>query len=167
MKPKANNNTILYRFNSEFNLETKLKLKIEINCREHFHVFPWKSFPFEIENGWFKGAVNITTYDIHELLGTKLSALYQRRKGRDLFDLYYASQQLTLDLDKVVKTYNEYMRFVVKTSPTQKQFLLNIEEKELNADFLGDMEGLLRTGITYDKKKALEWLKNEVISLIK
>jgi len=166
VKPKLNNNTILYRFNSEFNPETKLRLKIEINCREHFHILPWKSFPFEMKNGWFNGTVEITTYDIHELLGTKLRALYQRKKGRDLFDLYYASQLIKLDLNKVVDIYHEYMRFVVKTSPTQKQFILNIEEKELDSDFLGDMDGLLRPEITYDKAKAFDWLKKDIVPLI-
>ena len=36
---------------------------------------------------WFTGAAKVLTYDLDELLGTKLRALYQRKKGRDLFDL--------------------------------------------------------------------------------
>ena len=32
------------------------------------------------------GKCEITTYSLNELLGTKLRALYQRKKGRDLFD---------------------------------------------------------------------------------
>lgn len=36
VKPKANNNTILYRFYSEYSPDIRLRLKIEINCREHF-----------------------------------------------------------------------------------------------------------------------------------
>lgn len=31
------------------------------------------------------------SYDIHEMLGTKMRALMQRTQGRDLFDLYHAA----------------------------------------------------------------------------
>lgn len=163
VKVKANNNTILYRFNSEFNPETRLKLKIEINCREHFHVCPWKSFPFEMKNGWFSGSTSITTYEVHELLGTKLRALYQRRKGRDLFDLYYASQKIPFDADKILEVYQKYMDFVVTKPPTYKEFIMNLDGKQNNPEFTGDIEGLLREGVDYDESKAFEWIRNEVL----
>ncbi len=167
IKQKQNNNTILYRFNSEFNHGVRLKLKIEINCREHFHVFPLKSLPFEISNTWFSSSAEITTYEVLELLGTKIRALYQRRKGRDLFDLYYASQRLELDYEAILYTYSEYMKLDCGTIPTQKQFLSNINEKEVHPDFYGDMEGILRLGVTYNQKQAFEWLRDEIISKMK
>jgi predicted nucleotidyltransferase component of viral defense system len=49
-----------------------------------------KKHKFSVENQWFSGDCEITTYYLEELLGTKLRALYQRRKGRDLFDLWKA-----------------------------------------------------------------------------
>jgi predicted nucleotidyltransferase component of viral defense system len=67
-----------------------MRLKIEINTREHFNVLGIKKIPFKVENTWFKGECNLSGYELEELLGTKLRALYQRRKGRDLFDLYWA-----------------------------------------------------------------------------
>lgn len=36
--PRKDNNTIYYRFESEFPPIQKLKLKVEINCREHFSI---------------------------------------------------------------------------------------------------------------------------------
>lgn len=156
VKPKANNNTILYRFTSETGV--RLKLKIEINCREHFNILGWRSFPFQMESEWFSGKCEITTYQLEELLGTKLRALYQRKKGRDLFDLYYAHQHSKLDLDKVLQCYREYMEFVVGKPPTVKQFLLNLEEKKTSSLFNGDMEGLLRESIEYDQNEAFEWI---------
>ena len=45
---------------------------------------------FKVESGWFTGVAQLTTYHLEELVGTKLRALYQRKKGRDLFDLYLA-----------------------------------------------------------------------------
>ena len=48
----------------------------------------------------------------------------------------------------------------------RKEFLMNIEEKEKNSGFTGDMEALLRSGITYNQEVAFEWLKNELIEKI-
>ncbi len=167
VKPKAHNNTILYRFNSEFNPDTRLKLKIEINCREHFNVLSWKQVPFEIQNGWFSGSALLTTYDLEELLGTKLRALYQRRKGRDLFDLFYASQNFDIEYDKMIDVYNTYMKFSDNKPPTYKQFLSNLNEKENNLEFSGDISGLLRDGISYNEPAAFEWFRNSILERMK
>ncbi len=77
--------TLTYRFESEDGLP--LKLKVEINSREHFSDHGFQQVPFAVESRWFTGNTEILTYSIDELLGTKLRALYQRKKGRDLFDL--------------------------------------------------------------------------------
>lgn len=155
-----------YRFSSEYE-EIRLRLKLEINCKEHFNVLEWVEFPFEINNPWFSGKTNIRTYDINELLGTKLRALYQRKKGRDLFDLEYARLNKEIDLNKIIDCFNKYMNFAVGTIPTQKQFLLNIEEKEHDNDFLTDMDGLIRTGINYHQKDAFEWVKDELLTRLR
>lgn len=166
VKSKANNNTILYRFNSEYSPAIRLRLKIEINCREHFNVLGWKIFPYEVKNDWFSGKTDITTYHIDELLGTKLRALYQRSKGRDLFDLYYANANLKLDYEKLFECYNAYMHFVVDKPPNKKKFLANLTEKQLNPDFIGDLEGLLRPEIKYDQDRAFKWV-TQLIEKIK
>ncbi|TVZ26650.1 putative nucleotidyltransferase component of viral defense system [Gillisia sp. Hel_I_86] len=156
----------LYRFNSEYE-EIRLRLKLEINCKEHFNVLPWVEFPFEIKSDWFEGKANIRTYNINELLGTKLRALYQRSKGRDLFDLDYSRLKMELNIEQIIKCFKEYTTFSTgNRPPSQKEFLLNIEEKEQDPNFTGDMEALLRTGIAYNQEKAFEWLKNKVIAKI-
>lgn len=163
VKQKANNNTILYRFNSEYNPDIRLRLKIEINCREHFNLLGWKAYPFEVQNEWFSGKCEITTYHLDELLGTKLRALYQRKKGRDLFDLYYASHHADLDYDRIIKCYKEYMAFAVGKPPSRKEFLRNMEDKKNSPLFIGDMEGLLNPNLQYDQGKAFEWLEKKII----
>jgi len=45
----------------------------------------------DIQSRWFSGGASILTYSLDELLGTKMRALYQRKKGRDLFDLWQAA----------------------------------------------------------------------------
>lgn len=163
VRQKLHNNTILYRFNSEYE-GVRLRLKLEINCKEHFNVMGKVEIPFSVDNKWFSGQANITTYHIHELLGTKLRALYQRKKGRDLFDLHFANQKLSLDLEAVVENFNRYMQFSAGRVPTRKQFLLNINEKRGSPVFSGDMEGLLLPGMAYNQHDAFEWLIEDVIS---
>ena len=90
VKQKAHNNTLVFRFQSEIPPVVPIRLKVEINTREHFNVLGLTQRNFKVENQWFSGDCKITTYHLEELLGTKLRALYQRRKGRDLFDLYKA-----------------------------------------------------------------------------
>ncbi|MGB6151047.1 MAG: nucleotidyl transferase AbiEii/AbiGii toxin family protein [Pricia sp.] len=154
----------LYRFNSEYE-NIRLRLKLEINCKEHFNVLPWVEFPFEVKSDWFTGGALIRTYNINELLGTKLRALYQRSKGRDLFDLDYSRLHLELDHELMLRCFNEYMAFSVGKPPSQKEFLQNIEAKENDPNFTGDMEGLLRPGIEYDQEGAFEWLKSDILNI--
>lgn len=163
---KGHGAKVLYRFTSEYE-GIRLRMKLEINCKEHFNVLDWVDFPFEMENEWFSGKADIKTYNISELLGTKLRALYQRRKGRDLFDLDYSRLNLKLDLDQIIHCFKKYIEFAThKKHPTQREFILNIEEKENNRDFIGDMEALLRPDIEYNHEDAFEWLKNELIEKI-
>lgn len=152
----------LYRFTSEYE-EIRLRLKLEINCKEHFNVLPWVEFPFKVQSDWFTGSAQIRTYNINELLGTKLRALYQRSKGRDLFDLDYSRLHLELDHNLILRCFNEYMAFSVGKPPSKKEFLLNIEEKAKDPNFIGDMEALLRSGVEYYQESAFTWLKNEII----
>lgn len=167
VKPTAHNNTILYRFTSEDPPQVRSRLKLELNCREHFTVLGWKSFPFKVKSEWFSGEADITTYSVDELLGTKLRALYQRKKGRDLFDLYYAEQHHKLDYDKLIHCYYEYMKFSVRKPPSQREFILNLEEKQSSPDFAGDMEGLLRPEIEYDQLEAFDWLMKKIVTKMK
>lgn len=153
----------LYRFTSEYE-GIRMRLKLEINCKEHFHVLDWKNLPLEIHNDWYQGKCNIRTYNINELLGTKLRALYQRSKGRDLFDLDYARRKVDVNIDEMILCFRRYIEFATKKkAPSQKEFLHNIEAKEIDSDFTGDITDLLRPGIIYDLKEAVQWLKEEVI----
>jgi len=156
----------LYRFTSEYE-EIRMRLKLEINCKEHFNVLDWVNFPFAVQSEWFEGNCEIRTYNINELLGTKLRALYQRSKGRDLFDLYYARQKAELNHEQIIHSFKEYTQFSTnKRPPSQKEFVLNLEEKAIDPNFKGDMEALLRKGIEYKQETAIEWLKDELITNI-
>ncbi len=163
IKQHIHNNTIIYRFDSETPPVVNLRLKIEINTREHFNVLGFQEFPFEMENPWFSGSCIITTYTLEELLATKLRALYQRRKGRDLFDLYWAMQHNSVDCEKIIACYHRYMDFSVEKPPTKKQVLLNLEEKMTDKEFLGDMQAIIRPGIDFDMSFAWDYIRERII----
>lgn len=130
-KQKRYNNTMLFRMELEIPPTIPLRLKIEINCFEHFNELGLVKVPFEMENSWFLRKCEITTYCLNELLETKLRALYQRKKGRDLFDLYVALSEASVDIDEILRCYSLYMLFVVQQPPTYKQFIDNLEEKNV------------------------------------
>jgi predicted nucleotidyltransferase component of viral defense system len=69
---------------------------------------------FGVDFRWFQGSAKIVTYELEELLGTKLRALYQRKKG-DLFDLAAALDATTVDPARIVEAFTTYIR--VSRSP--------------------------------------------------
>jgi predicted nucleotidyltransferase component of viral defense system len=50
--------------------------------------------------------------DIHEMLGTKVRARFQRKRGRDLFDLYWALTKAANPVDPsgIVESFQHYMK---------------------------------------------------------
>lgn len=144
-----------------------LHLKVETNCREHFTILGYKQFLFQVNSSWFTGACNITTYPLEELLGTKLRALYQRRKGRDLYDIYKALVQVTgMDKEALLQCYHAYMDFVVDEPPTQKVYLQNMEAKMQDDEFIGDIAALIRPTEKYDQATAFELVRTELLEKI-
>ena len=166
VEQSLHNNTIIYPFESEIAPVIKMKLKIEINTREHFNVLGIKPVNLQMDNGWFSGNCNIPTYELEELLGTKLRALYQRRKSRDLFDLHWAYQHHNINTAQLLHCYHEYMNFDVDHPPTQKMFIANMEEKMQDKDFTGDINVILRPGVEYDNEAAYEFVKRAVLEKI-
>lgn len=138
-------------------------MKVEINRKEHFNVLGLQKIDFSVTNQWYNGSCQVTTYYLDELIGTKLRALYQRRKGRDLFDLYKALNTGNLNCDKVLECYHKYMEFVVDNPPSKKEFLQNMEIKMQDDEFLGDTELLLRSEENFNPQEAYELIKNELI----
>ena len=157
------NNTIIYPFESEIAPVIKMKLKIEINTREHFTVLGLKEVNLQVQNGWFSKGCNIPSYELEELLGTKLRALYQRSKSRDLFDLYWAYQHHPVNTEKLLNCYRAYMDFDVEHPPTQKVFIDNMEEKMKDKNFTGDITVILRPGVEYDNEEAYKFVKEHVL----
>jgi len=145
--------TLYYRFDTTFTPVVGMRVKLEINTREHFAVHGFTSRTFEVANPWFSGSTKLSTYALSELLGTKLRALYQRKKGRDLFDLALGLDHVEVDPDRLVAAFEAYMRFG-ETPVTRAQFEANMAAKMGDETFLDDVQTLLRTDLEYDPKEA-------------
>ena len=77
--------TFSYRFTSEDAAGVRLRLKVEINSREHFSVYRLKAVPFSVASRWFEGSCGIQTYELDELLGTKLRGALPAQVGAGSF----------------------------------------------------------------------------------
>ena len=133
------------------------------NTREHFAIHGLKDIPFEVQSRWYEGKVDIPSYGLNELLGTKMRALYQRRKGRDLFDLAIALDHDDADPNTIIETFTAYMddggHAVSKT-----QFEDNLAAKMKNAQFTADIGPLLRDGYEWNLTAMAERITDDLIA---
>jgi predicted nucleotidyltransferase component of viral defense system len=154
--------TIYYRFETTFVPVVNMRLKIEINTREHSNVLGLTHSNYSVTNPWFTGKSEVVTYSLPELLGTKMRALYQRKKGRDIFDLWMALTQQNVDPKKIVRCFTEYMDHA-KSSATRAQFEKSMAGKMKDALFLNDIYPLLNPGLEYDIEQAWDLINESLV----
>ena len=118
--------------------------------------------PFSVTSRWFEGKCEIATYELDELLGTKLRALYQRKKGRDLFDLAIALQQNGVDPERIVTTFATYMDHGGH-NVTRALFEQNMHQKLTDPQFTADISPLPAHGYSWDMKKAADQIGKALI----
>jgi len=159
------NVTLRYRMESEIPPVIPLRLKIEINTREHFSVFGAGPHPLSVRSPWFEGRAEIQTYTMDELLATKLRALYQRRKGRDLFDLWIGVAIKAVDPQRVVQAFRRYLE-AEGSNVSRDAFEKNLAAKIQSRVFNDDLRPLLAPGTRYDAAKAAELVAGKLFSLL-
>jgi predicted nucleotidyltransferase component of viral defense system len=155
--------TLIWRVESEEGLP--LRLKVEINSREHFTVLGYQQFEFRMASRWYTGSALISSYRIDELLGTKLRALYQRKKGRDLFDLWQTAKTLAVNPETVVSCFLQYMEYE-EHQISRAEFEMNLFEKLDDSRFLDDISPLLTTGSSWDSKAAARYVLDSLVTLM-
>ena len=101
---------LIFHAQAEDGTAAPLRLKVEINTREtEVYDRPCSIF-YTVENPWFTGAADVPTYSREEMLATKLRALLQRDKGRDLVDLSHALVVFDgLDAGLVIEVFQRYL----------------------------------------------------------
>jgi predicted nucleotidyltransferase component of viral defense system len=118
-----------------------IRLKIEVNEVEITALDPVKSVPLKVENPWFSGAADIPTFSTEEVLSTKIRALLQRNKGRDLVDLAQALNVFpSLNVQRTVDMFVEYVKQkpIARWEAEKRMF-----EKLERRGFLADVHPLL------------------------
>ncbi|PWG61612.1 nucleotidyl transferase AbiEii/AbiGii toxin family protein [Spiribacter halobius] len=132
-----------FRAEAEDGSGVPIRLKIEINTRATEAFDAPTALPLEVVNPWFSGDAAIPTFSREEMLATKLRALLQRDKGRDLYDLAYALEVFEgLDVDRVVEMLGRYLdlagQAITRAKAQERMFA-----KLANPRFLLDMRPLL------------------------
>lgn len=115
-----------------------------VKQKKHNNTLVFKAQPTDMDAGGF------TRSAFAELAGTKQRAVYQRRKERDLFDLWKIISMLPeLDKGKVIESYERYLGFTASHLPTYKEFVLNMDGKLQDEEFLTDTEMILEPQVEY------------------
>lgn len=157
--------SLVYRFESEIPPARPLRLKIEVNTREHFTVLGFQTRPMAVANPWLTAKADVVTYQLNELMGTKLRALYQRCKGRDLFDLWLCLDQKLIEPQQVLACFLQYMDQAGR-AVTRAEFERNLHEKSIDRGFLTDIKPLLAAGVQYDASAALEAVRTSLVTIL-
>lgn len=145
---------LVFRFAPETDPQSTLKLKVEINTREHAGLNGTVLYPFAVESDWYRGKVEITSFGPDELFGTKLRALLQRNKGRDLFDLHHGLDQLSLDADKLIACFEHYL--ALEGHPISRAMAEQRMLQKLTGNLTEDITPLLPSGIEFTDVHAIE-----------
>lgn len=156
--------TFYFRFTAEGS-PAPVRLKVETNTREHFALYGLRKAPFKVVSRWFEGACDIQTYELDELLGTKLRALYQRKQARDLFDLEVALTRLPVDPQRIVSAFLEYMAHDGHPT-TRAQVEQNLASKMRDVAFLADLSPLLTSAEVWDPVTAEALVSQRLVSLL-
>ncbi len=161
---KERGTTLVYRFASEDPTPVRLRLKVEINTREH-RVLGVVRRAFSVPSRWFRGSADVVTYDLPDLIGTKLRALFQRKKGRDLFDVACAMKCEGFLVARAIAAFTTCMRSEGRVV-TRAAFEENLAEKVADPSFADDVRVLLRLGSDWDPSRAGEEVATRLLALL-
>lgn len=159
---------LVFKYAPEVDPQATLKLKVEINTREHEPLFGIKPYPFAVDSEWYRGTTEIASFEPEEVFGTKLRALLQRRKNRDLFDLHHGLEQLAMDPDKLIACFDHYL--ALEGRPITRAMAEQRMLEKLTRSLIEDIAPLLPAGVRFnddDATQAFERVWKELITRIK
>lgn len=140
---------VIWRFTSESGIPGRIK--IEINTFERSPVYGFDYIEHDIQSSYYTGKASAKTFKAPELVASKIRALYQRSKGRDLYDIWLALTEYKVETDKILGAFPLYR----PDGLTKEALIENIMDKLEDPQFLGDMKNLLRHDAPeYDPREA-------------
>ncbi len=141
----------------------RIRIKVEVNTRERSPVDPIQLLPYQVQSPWWSGHARVQTFSTRELVATKIRALYERKKSRDLFDMWLALTELGLSGEDLLAAFEPYH----PTSLTAKTAETNLREKLLDDEFRHDLDPFVtKPPPGYDIDSAAETVIASVLSKI-
>lgn len=140
-----------------------LRIKVEINTHETSPARSLEHVPFSVVSDWFTGQADVLTFTPAEMVSTKLRAMFQRKKGRDLFDLWLALTVLGLDPADIVACFDPYR----PEGYTRERAIENLQEKVADDAFRTDLDLLVTAWPAgYTVEAAAQLVIDDVFSLL-
>lgn len=144
----------MFRFSPESGGGEPLKLKIEVNTREHQSCFGLRPYPFTVESDWHQACAEIISFEPDEIFGTKLRAFLQRNKNRDLFDLNEGLMSRLLDAERLLDCFHHYLVLeghLISRANAEERML-----QKLARSLTEDVTPLLPPGVRFDDADAVK-----------
>lgn len=138
----------------------RLQVKVEINTHETSPARPHVRLPHEVDSPWWSGRADVLTFEPAELVATKLRALYQRRKGRDLFDLWLALTEMALNPDDILACFAPYRPDGYTTATA----VANLQEHVGHGGFRGDIVNLVVADSAFDVDDAAALVTDRLLT---
>ncbi|MBQ6734408.1 MAG: nucleotidyl transferase AbiEii/AbiGii toxin family protein [Lachnospiraceae bacterium] len=152
---------VLWRYIADSGLNAKIK--IEINTYEREPVRGFQTPAHSVLSPYYHNTVRVRTFFTEELMATKIRALYQRAKGRDLFDLWLALTELKINAADVVDIFSAYR----PPDLTSEEAIKNLRKKLDMASYVKDTANLLRNDApVYDPIAAGEIVISNLLSAL-
>jgi predicted nucleotidyltransferase component of viral defense system len=124
--------------------------KIEISHVERFPIV--SSVKKQVKTP--DGLADVITYTLEELTATKLRALLERFKGRDIYDLYFISQ-LKPDPTTVRKMFLYYFYRARKVF-NPKVHYKNLNKRYKTGNYVNDVSAFIKPTVTFDLTEAAQ-----------
>jgi len=112
----------------------RMRIKIEVNTRERSPAEPVELVPYSVDSPWWSGNAEVRTFSSRELVATKIRALYQRKKGRDLFDLWLALTELSITGDEILQVFGPYRPDKLTAGLAEQNLRAKIADDEFRSD---------------------------------
>jgi predicted nucleotidyltransferase component of viral defense system len=140
-----------------------MRIKVEMNTFERSPCRDLVRIPHRVESPWFSDSADVVTFSPAELVSTKLRALFQRSKGRDLFDLWLALVHLGIPPEDLVDCFGPYR----PDGYTRRRAEQNLRAKLADAAFRDDLLPLVAAWPEdYDIAAAADLVISEVFALV-
>jgi hypothetical protein len=164
---------LTYEYAPTFGPPNSMKIKVEVNYDERQPCYSIVDLAYSPPIDELDGPRILKSYDLDEMLGTKMRALLQRTQGRDLFDLDRACLRNEgilavgagplIDPQRIADAFRTYMeREGVQIA--RSEYAADLQAKCRNRAFRNDMTKVLPPGVNYDIDAAAERVRDTLIA---